>query len=50
MPSETRVIHVKAHYVKAYSYERTCKVKDPNAKKKVRRPKKHYYDEKAKRS
>ena len=43
MPTEIRTIHVKAHQVKAYSYEKVFTIKSPGAKKKPRkRPKKHY--------
>ena len=42
MPTEIRTIHVKAHQVKAYSYEKVFTIKDPGAKKPRKRPKKHY--------
>ena len=47
MAVEIRTIHVKSYRVKgytvkAYSYKRAFTVKDPAAKKKVRRPKKYY--------
>ncbi len=40
MATEIRTIHVKAHQVKAYSYQKVFTIKSPGAKKPRARPKK----------